>query len=102
MWLSNRTLWPYSDRMTRFDGSSLARQRKRARLSQAVLGVRVGMEESYAQQVVSAWERGLKTPPVNVLPRLAQVLDCGIRDFFTDPEVTHSAENPGDQHPATT
>lgn len=38
------------------------------------------------QAAVGLWETGLRTPRADKLPKLAEVLGCGIADLFAMPE----------------
>lgn len=70
--------------MLEFDGDRLIAGRKRLGLTQKDLGERIGLEGPSAERMVSSWERGVRTPHINTLPKLAHALDCGLRDLFTD------------------
>lgn len=67
----------------RFDGSKVAEKRKALGISQRDLGERVGYPPGSAQQTISAWERGIWSPTVDILPLLALALDCGLSDLYT-------------------
>ena len=44
-----------------------------------------------SEQSVSLWERGRVVPPVDVLVRVASLLDCRVGDFFEGAEVDHAS-----------
>lgn len=52
--------------------------RKKAALTQAELAEAVGVTQS----TVSQWESGKAVPDTLKLPKLAEVLGCGIADLF--------------------
>jgi transcriptional regulator with XRE-family HTH domain len=52
--------------------------RERAGLSREQLAIALG--RSYV--AVSYYERGLHNPPLDVLARAAEVLDCAVDEFF--------------------
>lgn len=52
--------------------------RKKAALTQAELAEAVGVTQS----TVSQWESGKAVPDTLKLPKLAEVLECGIADLF--------------------
>lgn len=63
--------------------TGLKRMRKRANLTLAQLGERLGV----SAQAVAKWEHGSAWPSAFYLPQLAEVLGCSIADLYTeDPE----------------
>lgn len=34
-----------------------------------------------SQPLISSWENGTRTPPVDILPKLAEVLNCSIEEL---------------------
>lgn len=82
--------------MTRFDPDGMKAKRARAGLTQRELGARCGV----SHQTICYWETGSAIPSANALPSLAAALDCGIRDLYTQPEVSTKAFANGDQRAA--
>lgn len=56
--------------------------RIKAELSQALLAEKMNVTQS----TVSLWESGYAFPASDKLPKLAEVLGCGIADLFAVPE----------------
>ena len=63
-----------------FIGQNIKRLRTDADLSQNGAAHAVGV----TQGTVSMWELGKRKPPVTILPKLAEVLQCSILDFFKE------------------
>lgn len=59
---------------------NLVYQRTKAGLSQRELADKLFV----SQQMVGAMETGIKTPSMNMLIRLAEVLDCSINDLVCE------------------
>lgn len=51
-------------------------------LTQETLAEKIGV----TQGVISQWEYGITSPSSAKLPKLAEVLGCGIADLFAMPE----------------
>jgi transcriptional regulator with XRE-family HTH domain len=64
-----------------FSPAALARARRRAGLTVAALGAKVGREAS----VVARYERGEINPPAGMLGRLAGALSVKVDDLFEMP-----------------
>lgn len=62
-------------------GQSIRSQRNLLQMPQAALAAAVGVE----QGTVSKWERGLLTPPVQLIPEIAAVLHCDPSVLFSWP-----------------
>jgi len=61
-------------------GSVMREKRKRFGLSQEVLAEQAGIDRSY----VSILERGLKSPTIDMLERIASVLKCLSEDIVRE------------------
>ncbi|EPW6423884.1 TPA: helix-turn-helix transcriptional regulator [Vibrio parahaemolyticus] len=68
----------------------LKEARKKAKLSQKALGVRIGMDESSASPRMNQYEKGKHTPDVHTLKLIADELGVPLNYFFC--EDTDSAE----------
>ncbi|HBC3974426.1 TPA: helix-turn-helix transcriptional regulator [Vibrio parahaemolyticus] len=62
--------------------------RKKARITQKDLGVRIGMEESSASGRMNHYEKGRHVPDIGTLTRMAEELDVPLNYFFCKDEVT--------------
>lgn len=52
--------------------------RKQNNVSQEQFGELIGV----SAQAVSKWETGKSYPDITILPRLAELLECSVNDFF--------------------
>nr|WP_157401882.1 helix-turn-helix transcriptional regulator [Vibrio vulnificus] len=64
----------------------LKEARKKAKLSQKALGVRIGMDESSASPRMNQYEKGKHTPDVQTLKLIADELDVPLSYFFCEDE----------------
>ncbi|WP_132969376.1 helix-turn-helix domain-containing protein [Vibrio crassostreae] len=64
----------------------LKEARKKAKLSQKALGVRIGMDESSASARMNQYEKGKHTPDINTLKRIAEELNVPLSYFFCEDE----------------
>ncbi|HAS6037121.1 TPA: helix-turn-helix domain-containing protein [Vibrio vulnificus] len=64
----------------------LKEARKKAKLSQKALGVRIGMDESSAIPRMNQYEKGKHTPDVQTLKLIADELDVPLSYFFCEDE----------------
>lgn len=62
--------------------------RKRAKITQKELGVRIGMDQSSASGRMNHYEKGRHTPDIHTLQRMADELDVPLNYFFCETEVT--------------
>ncbi|PSW11462.1 XRE family transcriptional regulator [Photobacterium rosenbergii] len=62
--------------------------RKKAKLSQKALGVRIGMDESTASPRMNQYEKGRHTPDISTLKALADELGVPLSYFFCEDEVS--------------
>ncbi|HDM8044641.1 TPA: helix-turn-helix transcriptional regulator [Vibrio campbellii] len=60
--------------------------RKKAKLSQKALGVRIGIEESSASPRMNQYEKGVHTPDIKTLKLIADELDVPLHYFFCEDE----------------
>ena len=60
--------------------------RKRAGLTQEQLGVQAGIEEASASARMSQYEKGLHTPPYQMMERFAGCLDVPVEYFYASSE----------------
>lgn len=51
--------------------------RKKLKLSQTEIANKLFL----SQRTISSWENGTRTPPVDILPKLAEVLNCSIEEL---------------------
>lgn len=58
--------------------------RKRAKLSQKALGIRIGMDESSASARMNQYEKGKHTPDVKTLKLIAEELGVPLQYFFCE------------------
>jgi transcriptional regulator with XRE-family HTH domain len=68
----------------RFNGHNLRAARKDADLKKEQLALLVGR----SFEAVHLYECNLRRPPIQILERLAAVLDVDVRDFFDDEPVS--------------
>ncbi|QIA65720.1 helix-turn-helix domain-containing protein [Vibrio astriarenae] len=66
----------------------LKEARKKAKLSQKALGVRIGMDESSASPRMNQYEKGKHTPDISTLKSLADELGVPLNYFFCEDEVS--------------
>ncbi|UYI46371.1 helix-turn-helix domain-containing protein [Vibrio natriegens] len=66
----------------------LKEARKKAKLSQKALGVRIGMDESSASPRMNQYEKGKHTPDIGTLKALADELDVPLSYFFCEDEIS--------------
>lgn len=59
-------------------GKKIKKLRKALNLSQEAVAEQMGV----TQASVAAWECGIAVPRTDKLPKLAQVLGCGVEDLF--------------------
>lgn len=64
----------------------LKEARKKAKLSQKALGVRIGMDESSASPRMNQYEKGKHTPDVQTLKLIANELGVPLSYFFCEDE----------------
>ncbi|ELV8696301.1 helix-turn-helix transcriptional regulator [Vibrio fluvialis] len=62
--------------------------RKKAKITQKDLGVKIGMEESSASGRMNHYEKGRHVPDIGTLTRMAEELDVPLSYFFCKDEVT--------------
>ncbi|WP_153446830.1 helix-turn-helix domain-containing protein [Vibrio algicola] len=61
--------------------------RKKAKITQKNLGVKIGMEESSASGRMNHYEKGRHIPDIGTLRRMAEELDVPLNYFFCDDDV---------------
>ncbi|MFV8461244.1 helix-turn-helix domain-containing protein [Vibrio campbellii] len=66
----------------------LKEARKKAKLSQKALGVRIGMDESSASPRMNQYEKGKHTPDISTLKSIADELDVPLSYFFCEDEIS--------------
>ena len=59
---------------------NIGRLRRAAGLTQEELAARIGVRRG----ALAMWELGKSWPPAQILPALAENLDCKIEDLYTD------------------
>lgn len=62
--------------------------RKKAKITQKDLGVKIGMEESSASGRMNHYEKGRHVPDIGTLRRMAEELDVPMSYFFCDNELS--------------
>lgn len=62
--------------------------RKKAKITQKDLGVRIGMEESSASGRMNHYEKGRHVPDIGTLARMADELGVPLHYFFCKDEIT--------------
>ena len=67
-------------------GKRLKSARLVANLSQEQLGVRAGIEEASASARMNRYEKGTRAPAVEIVERIAIVLDVPVSYFFAENE----------------
>lgn len=66
----------------------LKEARKKAKLSQKALGVRIGMDESSASPRMNQYEKGKHTPDVQTLKLIADELGVPLSYFFCEDNIS--------------
>ncbi|CAH7105102.1 Transcriptional regulator [Vibrio chagasii] len=66
----------------------LKEARKKAKLSQKALGVRIGMDESSASPRMNQYEKGKHTPDISTLKSIADELGVPLSYFFYEDEIS--------------
>jgi transcriptional regulator with XRE-family HTH domain len=66
----------------------LKEARKKAKLSQKALGVRIGMDESSASPRMNQYEKGKHTPDIGTLKALADELGVPLSYFFCEDKIS--------------
>ncbi|ANQ29350.1 transcriptional regulator [Vibrio natriegens] len=66
----------------------LKEARKKAKLSQKALGVRIGMDESSASPRMNQYEKGKHTPDLSTLKALADELGVPLSYFFCEDKIS--------------
>jgi transcriptional regulator with XRE-family HTH domain len=64
----------------------LKEARKKVKLSQKALGVRIGMDEGSASARMNQYERGKHAPDIQTLKLIAYELDVPLNYFFCEEE----------------
>lgn len=62
----------------------LKEARKLKKISQKELGIRAGMDEDVASPRMNQYEKGVHTPNIELLRRIAKELDVPLSYFFCD------------------
>ncbi len=62
--------------------------RKKAKITQKDLGVKIGMEESSASGRMNHYEKGRHVPDIGTLTRMAEELDVPLNYFFCNDDIT--------------
>ncbi|MZI94728.1 helix-turn-helix domain-containing protein [Vibrio sp. CAIM 722] len=62
--------------------------RKKAKITQKDLGVKIGMEESSASGRMNHYEKGRHVPDIGTLTRMAEELGVPLNYFFCQDDVT--------------
>lgn len=62
--------------------------RKKAKITQKDLGVKIGMEQSSASGRMNHYEKGRHVPDIGTLTRMAEELDVPLNYFFCKDKVT--------------
>ncbi|MFV8387427.1 helix-turn-helix domain-containing protein [Vibrio parahaemolyticus] len=66
----------------------LKEARKKVKISQKTLGVRIGIDDGVASARMNQYERGVHTPDVRTLKLLAKELDVPLNYFFCEDDST--------------
>ena len=62
--------------------------RKKAKITQKDLGVKIGMEQSSASGRMNHYEKGRHVPDIGTLTRMAEELDVPLNYFFCKDEMS--------------
>ncbi|CAK2470275.1 XRE family transcriptional regulator [Vibrio crassostreae] len=62
--------------------------RKKAKITQKNLGVKIGMEESSASGRMNHYERGRHTPDISTLQKMADALGVPLNYFFCEDDTS--------------
>lgn len=62
--------------------------RKKAKITQKDLGVKIGMEQSSASGRMNHYEKGRHVPDIGTLQRMAEELDVPLNYFFCENELS--------------
>lgn len=60
--------------------------RKKAKISQKELGIRIGIDEGSASARMNQYEKGKHTPDISTLKKIANELDVPLNYFFCEDE----------------
>lgn len=66
----------------------LKEARKKAKLSQKLLGVRIGMDESSASPRMNQYEKGKHSPDIHTLKLIADELKVPLNYFFCEDDIS--------------
>ncbi|EKO3791024.1 helix-turn-helix transcriptional regulator [Vibrio metschnikovii] len=66
----------------------LKEARKKAKLSQKLLGVRIGMDESSASPRMNQYEKGKHAPDIHTLKLIADELKVPLNYFFCEDDIS--------------
>ena len=66
----------------------LKQARKKAKITQKDLGIKIGMEPSSASGRMNHYEKGRHTPDITALQRMADELDVPLNYFFCEDDST--------------
>ncbi|PSW06073.1 helix-turn-helix domain-containing protein [Photobacterium lipolyticum] len=62
--------------------------RKKAKITQKDLGVKIGMEQSSASGRMNHYEKGRHVPDISTLKRMAEELDVPLNYFFCEDQLS--------------
>ncbi len=65
--------------------------RRKAGLTQSEISAAIGV----AQNTISNWENGERMPSTNMLPKIAEILNCTIDELFADTDECNGGETNG-------
>lgn len=57
--------------------SNFYKLRKKLMIKQSA----IAQELNISQPLISSWENGTRTPPIDVVPKLAEILHCSIEEL---------------------
>jgi transcriptional regulator with XRE-family HTH domain len=66
----------------------LREARKKAKISQKELGIRIGIDESSASARMNQYEKGKHTPDISTLKKMADELGVPLSYFFCEDEIS--------------
>ncbi|MFH0265455.1 helix-turn-helix domain-containing protein [Vibrio rumoiensis] len=66
----------------------LKEARKKAKITQKELGMRIGMEQSSASGRMNHYEKGRHIPDISTLRRMAEELNVPLHYFFCEDEIS--------------